>query len=58
MWTNLNTSVMNNFTVQDSEINSYTVTGLSDDASCNVGVTAENMCGNNTSTPITVYSKY
>ena len=58
MWTNLNTSVMNDFKVQDSIYNSYNVTRLSNDTNYNVSVTAENMCGNNTSTPITVYGKY
>ena len=56
IWTNLITGVMNSFTVPEN-INSYTVTGLSDDTNYNVSVAAVNMCGDKTSDPITVYGK-
>ena len=57
IWTNLNTSVVNSFTVSENT-NSYTVTGLSDTDSYIVSVTAVNMCGNITSDPITVTGEY
>ena len=57
IWTNLNTGVMNNYTIQDNE-NSHIVTGLSDDANYAVSVAAANMCGSKNSDPITVYGKY
>ena len=37
--------------------NSYTVTGLSGDVNYNVSVAAVNMCGVNTSDPVTVYGE-
>ena len=57
IWTNLNTGVMDSYTVQDNE-NSHIVTGLSYNTNCVVSMTAVNMCGNKTSDPITVYGKY
>ena len=54
IWTNLNTGVMNNFTVPEN-LNSYTVTGLSETDHYNVSVAAVDVCGNKTSDPITVY---
>ena len=54
VWTNLNTGVIDSFTVAENT-NGYTVTGLSDNA--NYNVTVNNMCGNKTSDPFTVYGK-
>ena len=54
IWTNLNTGVMDNFTVLENT-NSYTVTGLSDTDNYNVSVTAVGECGMMTSDFITVY---
>ena len=53
-WTNLNTGVMDSFTILENT-NSYTVTGLSDTDNYNVSVTAVGECGTMTSDPITVY---
>jgi len=57
MWFNLNTGVMDNFTVLENT-NSYTVTGLSDTDNYNVSVTAVGECGMMTSDLITVYGMY
>ena len=54
MWINLNTGVMDNFTILENT-NSYTVTGLSDTDNYNVSVTAVGECGMMTSDLITVY---
>ena len=56
IWTNLNTGVMDSFTVPENT-NSYTVTGLSDNDNYNVSVTAVGVCGMITSDSITVYGK-
>ena len=56
MWTNLNTAVVDSFTVSENT-NSYTVTGLSDTDNYNVNVTAVGECGVMVSDPITVYGK-
>ena len=56
IWTNLNTGVMDSFTVPENT-NSYTVTGLSDNDNYNVSVTIVGVCGMITSDPITVYGK-
>ena len=53
IWTNLNTSVMNNFTVPQNT-NSYIVTGLSDIYNYNVSVAAVGVCGITTSDPIII----
>ena len=57
IWTNLNTSVMDSYTVTENT-NSYTVTGLSDNDNYNVSVTAVGVCGMITSDPVTVYGKF
>ena len=57
IWTNLNTIVVDNFTVPENT-NNYTVTGLNDTDSYIVSVAAVNMCGNITSDPITVTGEY
>ena len=54
IWINMNTGVMNSFTVPEN-INSYTVTGLSKTDNYNVSVAAVDVCGNKTSDPMTVY---
>ena len=56
IWTNLNTGVMDSFTIPGNT-NSYTVTGLSDNDNYNVSVTAVGVCGIMISNPITVYGK-
>ena len=55
-WTNLHTGVMDSSTVPE-DINSYTVTGLSDNDNYNVSITAVGVCGMITSDHITVYGK-
>ena len=55
--TNLNTGVMNSFTVPENT-NSYTVTGLSDNDNYNVRVIIVGVCGMIISDPITVYGQY
>ena len=58
IWTNLNTSVMDSFTVPENT-NSYTVTGLSDNDNYNVSIATMDMCGMTiTSDPITVCGEY
>ena len=57
MWTNLNTAVVNSFTVLENT-NSYTVTGLSDTDNYNVSVVIVGLCGMMTSDLITVYGMY
>ena len=52
-WTNLNTSVMNNYTVPWNT-NSYIITGLSVNMNYNVSVAAIGVCGMMTSDPITI----
>ena len=54
MWTNLNTAVVDSFTVLENT-NSYTVTGLSDTDNYNVSVVIVGLCGMMTSDLITVY---
>ena len=44
IWTNLNTDVMNSFTVPENT-NSYTVTGLSDNDNYNVSIATMDVCG-------------
>ena len=56
IWTNLNTGVMDSFTVPENT-NSYTVTGLSDNDNYNVSVAIVGVCGMITSDPIIVYGK-
>ena len=56
IWTNLNTLESFTMTVTKNT-NSYTVTGLSDNANYNVRVAVVNICGNVTSDPITVYGE-
>ena len=56
IWTNLNTGVMNSFTVSENT-NSYTVTGLSDNDNYNVSVVIVGVCGMITSDPMIVYGK-
>ena len=56
IWTNLNTSVVDSFTVAENT-NSYTVTRLSDNDIYNVSVAIVGVCGMITSDPITVYGK-
>ena len=56
IWTNLNTGVMNSFTVPENT-NSYNVTGLSDHDNYNVSVAIVGVCGMITSDPIIVYGK-
>ena len=53
-WTNLNTGVMDSYTVAEN-INSYNLTGLNDNDNYNVSVTAVGVCGMITSDPVTVY---
>ena len=53
IWTNLNTGVMDSFTVPENT-NSYTVSGLSDNDNYNVSIATMNVCGMITSDPITV----
>ena len=55
-WTNLNTGVMDSYTVAEN-INSYNVTGLSDNDNYNVTITAVGVCGMITSDPVTVYGE-
>ena len=57
IWTNLNTSVMDSFTVPQNT-NSYIVTGLSDNYTYNVSIATMDVCGTITSDPITVNSEY
>ena len=56
IWINMNTGVMNNFTVPENT-NSYTVAGLSETDNYNVSVAAVGVCGDKTSDPMTVYGK-
>ena len=57
IWTNLNTGVMDSYTVAENT-NSYTVTGLSDNDNYNVTITAAGVCGMIiTSDPVTVYGE-
>ena len=56
IWTNLNTGVIDSFTVPENT-NSYTVTGLSDNDNYNVSVVIVGVCGMITSDPIIVYGK-
>ena len=56
IWTNLNTGVMDSYTVTENT-NSYTVTGLSDNDNYNVTITAVGVCGMITSDPVTVYGE-
>ena len=55
-WTNLNTGVMDSYTVSENT-NSYNVTGLSDNDNYNVTITAVGVCGMITSDPVTVYGE-
>ena len=55
-WTNLNTGVMDSYTVAENT-NSYNVTGLSDNDNYNVTITAVGVCGMITSDPVTVYGE-
>ena len=58
IWTNLDTDVMNSFTVPENT-NSYTVTGLSDNYTYNVSIATMDVCGMTIiSDPITVCGKY
>ena len=58
IWTNLNTGVMDSYTVVENT-NSYNVTGLSDIDNYNVSVTAVGVCGTIiTSNPVTVYGEW
>ena len=52
IWTNLNTSVINNFTVPQNT-SSYIIKGLSVNMNYNVSVAAIVVCGMMTSDPIT-----
>ena len=54
IWTNLNTGVMDSYTVTENT-NSYTVTGLSDKDNYNVTITAVGVCGMITGDSATVY---
>ena len=56
IWTNLNTGVMDSYTVAENT-NSYNVTGLSDSDNYNVTITAVGVCGMITSDPVTVYGE-
>ena len=56
IWTNLNTGVMDSYTVAENT-NSHSVTGLSDNDNYNVTITAVGVCGMITSDPITVYGE-
>ena len=56
-WTNLNTGVMDSYTVAE-KTNSYNVTELSDNDNYNVTITAVGVCGMITSDPVTVYCEY
>ena len=57
IWTNLNTGVMDSYTVAENT-NSYIVTGLSDNDNYNVTITAVGVCGMIiTSDPVTVYGE-
>ena len=57
IWTNLNTGVMDSYTVTENT-NSYNVTGLSDNDNYNVSITAVGVCGMIiTSDPVTVYGE-
>ena len=56
-WTNLNTGVMDSYTVAENT-NSYTVTGLSDNDNYNVTITAVGVCGMIASDPVTVYGEH
>ena len=55
-WTNLNTGVMDSYTVAENT-NSYNVTGLSDNDNYNVTITAVGVCRIITSDPVTVYGE-
>ena len=59
IWTNLNTGVMDSYTVAENT-NSYNVTGLSDNTNHNVIIAAVSACRMIASNPVTVYgeSKY
>ena len=57
IWTNLNTSVMSNYTVLWN-VNSYIVTELSVNVNYNVNVAAIGVCGMMTSDPITIKCEY
>ena len=56
IWTNLNTSLMSNYTVPRNT-NSYIVTGLIVNAYYNVSVAAIGVCGMMTSDPINITAK-
>ena len=56
IWTNLNTGVMDSYTVAENT-NSYNVTGLSDNDNYNVTITAVDVCRMITSDPVTVYGE-
>ena len=57
IWTNLNTGVMDSYTVTENT-NSYNVTGLNDIDNYNVTITAVGVCGMiTTSDPVTVYGE-
>ena len=57
IWTNLNTGVMDSYTVAENT-NSYNVTGLSDNDNYNMTITAVGVCGMITSDPVTVYGEW
>ena len=56
IWTNLNTGVMDSYTVAENT-NSYVVTGLSDIDNYNVIITAVGVCGMITNDPVIVYGE-
>ena len=57
IWTNLNTSMMSNYTVPWNA-NSYIVTELSVNVNYNVSVAAIGVCGMMTSDPIAIKCEY
>ena len=56
IWTNLNTGVTDSFIVPGN-VYSYNVTGLNNNSTYNVSVTAMGACGMRTSDPVTVDGK-
>ena len=56
IWININTGMMDSFIVPGN-VYSYNITGLNNNSTCNVSVTAMGACGMRTSDPVTVDGK-
>ena len=55
--TNINTNMTTKYTVARNVVPSYNLQGLDPTVNFNVSVASVNMCGENRSDPITVFSK-